>query len=91
MFLEQKLKQQCASDEEYQSLINSDEAYSGWLEFLCDKTEYCAVWNDVCVCAHKGLTKAQENTLYQLATTHYTKCKHLSLYQGSLKRYLPLE
>ena len=91
MFLEQQLRSICNSEDEYQSLINSDEALHNWLEFLCDKTNFCAVWNDCYICGKNGLTKAQQNMLYQLAKTHYTKCHYLSLYQGSLKRYLPLE
>ena len=82
-FLEKVLKQQCCQNgQDYQQLI--DECFYNWPDCLCDLTGYCILWNDFICKPLKGLTKAQEETIYKLMTKHYIKAPHLALYRGTL-------
>lgn len=82
-FLEKVLKQQCCQNaQDYQQLI--DKHLYNWPSCLCNLTGYCMLWNDFICKPLKGLTKAQEETIYKLMTKHYTKITSMSLYRGTL-------
>lgn len=81
--LDNIFRKQCSENgRDYYKLIEDN--IENYPNCLCDLTGYCMLWNEFMYKPSKGLTKAQEETIYKLMTKHYIKAPHLALYRGTL-------